>query len=61
MHRSRVEASAPTPLGPTLRRLVTAWLDRAPSTLADPIGDLVVHLERWIAAGLPPDEDECPS
>jgi hypothetical protein len=40
----------------TIRRLVDEWLDRAPSTLADPVGDLAMHLERWVRAGCPPDE-----
>jgi hypothetical protein len=43
-------------LYPTIRRICLDWLDRAPSTLRDPMGDLALHLERWINAGCPPDE-----
>jgi len=39
----------------TIRRLTTEWLDRAPSTLADPMGDLAAHLERWVKDGCPTD------
>ena len=42
----------------TVRRLVEEWLDHAPSTLADPVGDLALTLERWVVAGCPRDEAE---
>jgi hypothetical protein len=58
--RSRVEATPATPVRATLCRLVDEWLDRAPSTLADPVGDLVLHLERWLTAGCPLDDDPAP-
>lgn len=43
------------PMHYAIRRLVNEWLDRAPSTLADPTGDLASHLERWVRAGCPVD------